>query len=123
MYGIYVSDNGCVHYASAIVSGAKQVETRSRNMLKALVGQRVAIIRTRPGRKPCVVGYATIGKATFCPSADFQKYFHLHCVQPGSRYDCHGAGKWFYWMEAPEVCTPYELPPEKVNHGRSWCEF
>lgn len=123
MKGIFVADNGCTRYASAIVSGAKQIETRSRNMLSALVGERVAIIRTRKHCKPQIVGYATIVKSSFCSSVDFQKYFFLHCVQPGSQYDCAGKGKWFYWMKSPEPCCPYDLPATAIRHGRSWCEF
>ena len=60
MYGIFVNENGCVPYAKAIVEGYKPIETRNRNMLAKCVGHNVAIIRTRRGKKPMIVGYATI---------------------------------------------------------------
>ena len=123
MKGIFVADNGCVKYAIAIVKGGKVIETRSRKMLSACVGERVAIIRTREHHKPCVVGYAKIVRESFCRAEDFDKFFDLHLVQPGSKYACHGKGKWFYWFAKAEECRPYELPGNAVRHGRSWCEW
>ena len=43
MKGIFINEDG-VRYAEAIVDGRKKVETRSRNMLKSLVGDDVAIL-------------------------------------------------------------------------------
>lgn len=123
MKGIFVADAGCMKYSLYLASGAKVIETRSRDMLAACVGERVAIIRTQKHRTPCVVGYATIVRKSFCKAEDFQKFFDLHCVQPGSKYDCNGKGKWFYWMAHAEECRPFPLPADAVRHGRSWCEF
>lgn len=123
MKGIFVADCGCMKYALYLASGAKVIETRAKNMLSACVGERVAIIRTQKGKPPCVVGYAKIVRASFCKAEDFDKYFDLHCVQPGSKYAPNGKGKWFYWMANAEECRPYVLPRDAVRHGRSWCEF
>lgn len=123
MSGIFVADNGCVKYAVCIVKGVKVIETRSRNMLSALVGDRVAIIRTQKHRKPCIIGYADIVRASFCKAEDFDSFYNLHLVQPTSKYACHGKGKWFYWLANAEECRPYELPESAIRHGRSWCEF
>ena len=123
MRGIFVNENGCIHYASMIVAGWKKIETRSRDMLGALVGDRVAIVRTRRGKSPVIVGYARIAKKHFCPAEEFRAFESLHFVPEGSAYDCHGKGKWFYWMEDAEVCDPYILPKNAVRHGFSWCEF
>ena len=119
--GIFVNDSG-IRYAAAIVGGYKTIETRSRNMLSALVGSRVAIIQTGRGA-PVVIGYATITASAFCPSDRFSDYFGQHLVPPGSRYDSNGRGKWFYYLSDAETCTPYPLPADAVRHGRSWCEF
>ena len=121
--GIFVNENGCIRYADLIAGGYKKVETRSRNMLADLVGRRVAIVRTRRHKAPLIVGYATIASSTFCRAEDFQKYFDLHLVRPGTAYDCKGRGKWFYWMEDAQRCKPVPLPDDAVRHGRSWCEF
>lgn len=122
MFGIFVNSNG-IRYALAIVGGYKPIETRSRNMLKNLIGKRVAVIETRSGKKPVVIGYVTIVDSRFCPAAEFDKYRNLTCIPVGSRYDCKGKGKWFYYLEKPEKCSPYELPKTAVYHGRSYCEF
>lgn len=123
MYGIYVNENGCVPYAKAIVKGVKPVETRTRNMLKSLIGERVAIVRTKRGNSPMIVGYATIYRAVFHSKRELEKMRHLTLIPEGSAYDCKGKGKWCYYMVEAEECEPYPLPENKINHGRSYCEF
>lgn len=123
MKGIFVNENGCIPYARLIAEGYKKIETRSKNMLSACVGERVAIVRTRRHKAPLILGYATIVRSTFCKAEEFQQYFDLHLVRPGTAYDCKGRGKWFYWMEDAQECEPYPLPSSAVRHGRSWCEF
>ena len=124
MYGIFVNENGCIHYADLIVSGVKLFETRNRNMLSALIGKRVAIIRTRRGKKPVIVGQADIEYGYFFTAEEFDKCRDLTCIPEGSMYDCHGKGKWLYKMGNPwKADTPVELPASAIRHGRSWCEF
>lgn len=121
--GMFVNEDGGVRYAWAIVHGNKKAETRTRDMLKRLVGQRVAVIRTRRGKNPEVVGFVTITRKEFVKKEDFAGLFNLHLVPPGSGRDCTRSGKWFYYLEDPEPCDPYPLPADAVRHGRSWCEF
>lgn len=123
MYGIFVNENGRVPFAQLLVSGYKTIETRNKDMLSALVGQRVAVVRTRRNKKPTVLGYVTITAKAFCKANDFDNYFEQHFVQPKSKYDTNNKGKWFYYVSEPEECNPYELPVSAVRHGRSWCEF
>jgi len=124
MYGIYVNSTGCIPYADAIAQGYKTIETRSRDMLGRLVGERVAIIKTRRSKSPSIVGYATITGKFFCPVDKFDSYRNMTLIPTGSKYDCHGKGKWMYTMSEATSCTPYALPKNKViNHGRSYCEY
>lgn len=124
MYGIFVNERGCIPYPFLLVCGYKTIETRNKNMLSALVGKRVAVIRTGRGRTPTVIGYVTITGSTFCKAEDFDKYFNQHCVQPGSAYaPQNGRGKWFYFCSDAETCDHFPLPKDAVRHGRSWCEF
>lgn len=123
MYGIFVNENGGVPYAQAIVQGYKNIETRSRNTLKNLVGKRVAIIRTKRNKKPTIVGYARIREATFHTPEALDYLRDLTCIPVGSKYDCHGKGKWCYIMTEAEQCEPYELPSDAIRHGRSYAEF
>ena len=123
MYGIFVNENGGIRYADAIVNGIKTIETRNRNMLRALVGERVAVVRTRRNSRPTVVGYVDIVRDEFCPYCLFEMYRDETLIPPGSQYDVRGRGKWFYLLENAEKCATYPLPADAVRHGRSWCEF
>ena len=112
-----------IRYADLIVNGYKDIETRGRNMLSALVGERVAVVRTIHGKKPMIVGYVDVIGASFCKTEDFDKYFNRHCVCFNSKYAPHGKGKWFYYLANAEACDPFPLPASAIRHGRSWCEF
>lgn len=122
MYGIYVESTQAIDYARAIVEGRKMIETRTRNTLKALAGERVAIIRTMAGRNPAVVGYATMGNGIKVDGETFETLRPLHLIPPGSKFDHTGNGKWCYPIISHYECIAYPLPEHK-NHGRSYCEF
>ena len=123
MKGIFVNENGGIRYAEAIVKGIKPVETRSKNMLSACVGERVAIIRTRRNKKPTIVGYADITASWWCSKEMMDNIRDYTIIPEGSKYDSTSRGKWCYWMSKAEECDPYELPSSAIRHGRSWCEF
>lgn len=123
MQGIFVNENGGIHYAQAIAQGLKPVETRGKNMLSALIGQHVAIIRTRRGKSPVIVGYATISGAQRMGAEWLNENRNLTLIPPGSMYDVKTGGKWCYFLRDAETCAPYPLPSNAVRHGRSWCEF
>lgn len=121
MKGIFVNEDGGIRYAEAIVSGIKKVETRSRNMLGKLLGERVAIVRTHRGKSPMVVGYATI-TCVWKYNAEMMNNIRRDTLIPvGSKYDT--GSRWCYWMSGAEKCDPYPLPKNAVRHGRSWCEW
>lgn len=123
MYGIFVNSDGCIPYADAIVSGAKTIETRNRDMLSNLVGKRVAVVRTSRGKNPTIVGYVYIKSKLFVNAKAFEVFREYTLIPEGSKYDVHGKGKWLYMLEDAEKCLPYPLPQSAVRHGRSWCEF
>ena len=123
MYGIFVNEDGGIRYADAIVQGYKTIETRTRNMLNPLVGKRVAIIRTRRGKAPTIVGYADIVNAVHRNGKWMDENRNLTLIPKGSKYDVNGWAKWCYYLENNQTCDPYPLPDGAVRHGRSWCEF
>ena len=123
MKGMFVADWAWKPYAYLLAIGLKTIETRNKDMLSALVGERVAVISTRKGRQPIVVGYVTVTGKSFCKAEDFRKYDNQHLVPEGSKFDVHGKGKWFYHVADAETCDPYFLPTSAIRHGRSWCEF
>lgn len=107
-------------FAYWIASREKWIETRSRNMLRQLVGERVAVVRTKRGQTPMVIGYVFICGGSF--EKHPEDYRHLTMIPEGSKYDTK-EGRWFYALAFAEECKPYPLPAEAVRHGRSWCEF
>ena len=122
MKGIFINSSGRVKYAEEIVAGHKRIETRSRNMLRSLVGERVAIVRTGRGR-PMIIGYATITAGIFCTKELYETVREFTLVPKGSKYDVTDKGKWLYQLDEAEECEPYPLPADAVRHGLSWCEF
>ena len=106
-----------------IVTRHKPIETRSKDMLAALVGERVGVVETGKGRIPMVVGHADMVGKFFCTAAEFDQYRDQTMIPAGSAFDVKGNGKWCYLLENAEPCSPYPLPSSAVRHGRSWCEF
>lgn len=123
MYGIFVNEDGGVRYAQAIVQRVKPIETRTRNVFKQLVGERVAIIRTRRNKKPTIIGYARIKEAVFHTSDALDYLRDMTLIPVGSKYDSTSRGKWCYILGEAEECEPYELPHDAIRHGRSYAEF
>lgn len=100
---IYVRQSRSESYAEWIVTGRKTIETRSRDVLKRFVGLRVLIIRTGNGRPAEIIGSVRICGKTFCPASDFAMCRNETLIPPGSSYDCHGTGKWFYYLHDPVI--------------------
>lgn len=88
-----------------ILGGVKTIETRERNTLKSLVGQRVGIVKTGCG-KAMLVGYVTIANVVkYKTEAEFRKDECRHMVKPGSKYDIKSV-KYGYMLTRPERCKP-----------------
>ena len=128
MVGIFVNEDE-YPFAEWIVGGLKKYETRNKDMLKHLFGRRVAIVSTKRGRKPCVVGYATITekiKLYPCDRTESQwemRYREDAMIPRYSKYDNVSNGKVLYRMSNTEKCEPYTIPNDTVYHGRSWCSW
>ena len=114
-------------YTELILAQLKSIETRTRNTLKSLIGKRVGIIETGKGAAR-IVGYVTITKAEFCPAEKLEEYRDKTRIPYGDKYNKCGThagqpGKWFYYLEEPERCTPFVIPSNAVRHGRVYVEF
>lgn len=122
MFAVYVNNPGCIPYADAIVGGYKPIETRTRDMLGKLVGERVAIIRTGRHRPAEIVGYVTITAKSYHTAAELEDMRDLTLIPPGSMFDCTGKGKWCYHLSDPESCDPIRLDTlHIVRRNRSFC--
>lgn len=114
MPAIYVHDTKETPYAMQIVKGEKQIETRTRNVLKRFVGERVLVIRTRSSHKAEIVGEVTICHATWLDSGWLDENRHLTLIPKGSKFDCAKMGKWCYWLKNP---TEYEKPIPMTDYA------
>ena len=128
MKAIFVHETAGEPYAYWMVYGFKTEETRTKNTLLPCVGENVAVVSTRSGRKPEIVGFVEITGYSFCPASLFEMYREDTMIPYNSKYNKFGyrngkPGKWFYHIEFPRPCKPFPLPENAIRHGRSWCEF
>ena len=122
--GIFVNNDGPIAWATLLVFGLKTIETRSRNMLGKLVGQRVAIIATSRKHPPVILGHVTITEAFYCNAGDFPNYYEQHRVPEGSAFSPKaGKGKWCYVCKDAKPDGIKYLPKNAIRHGLSWCEW
>ena len=121
MTGVYINCR-LIPFIMLILAGVKHHETRTRDVFKALYGQRVALIETGRGPVPMVRGYATIGRPRRVPYSDTDAREAAQIL--GTPYDIQpGAEKVFYPLVRVRRCRPYPLLADHVNHGRSYCTF
>lgn len=113
-----------VPFLAGIISGRKTFETRTRDMLRSLVGRRVYLAETGRGR-PVVRCSAVL-----CPAlkiTDKKTWSGLRSrtrVPRGSQYDWtqKTTAKYCYNLLDVQPCSPFPVP-EGVRHGRVWMEY
>lgn len=116
-YGVYINTKSAP-FVRQILDLEKSFETRTRNMLKDLVGERVYIIETGHGT-PMVAGRATIASVEPVPYENEKMRESAKII--GTPYDIKpGSLKWFYKLENVEKLSPVPVPDNRVNHGRSY---
>ena len=117
MPGIYVHDTVDTPYAEWIMCGAKTIETRTRDVLGKFVGKRVLVIRTGRGPnwgpKAEVIGSVYIRAKEFLDADQLNERRGETLIPSGSKYDCHGKGKWCYYLSDPMAIVP--IPLEKLT--------
>lgn len=116
MYGVNINCKE-IDYIALILARRKLIETRKRNTLKPLVGQRVGLIRT--GKGPAMlVGYATITDVIKYTS---EKAFRLdrkkHLVPKGSKYDFDGR-KYGYVLSDVVACDPVPVNSFGISYRK-----
>lgn len=116
--GIFINCSRCA-FIAWILSGVKLYETRSRNVLRNLVGRRVFLIETGRGR-PMVTGSAIISGVSVVRFDDVKMRSRAKIT--GTEYDIPLDGaKYFYRLrDVRKLKKPFPLPDQRENHGRSW---
>ena len=112
-----------IPFLDLIIGRRKPWETRTRNMLRALVGQRSYLAETGNGR-PLVRCSAVIGDPLVIRSREDWELYREACGIPaGSDYDWHPwtRTKYLYPLLDVVACDPFR-PPEGIRHGRTWME-
>lgn len=113
-----------VRFIDLIMNFEKLDETRTRNMLRAVAGQRVLLSET--GRGPAVCRcYAVIGEPFAVHSREeWDALRSRHMVPANSQYDWKPETKVKYLYPISDVvpCNPF-YPPEGIRHGRVWMEY
>lgn len=100
-------------FTEYILDGNKTIETREKNTLKSLVGQRVGIIKTGKS-KAKLVGYVTISDVIKYETVnEFRKDENRHMVKPKSKYDIKTI-KYGYVLTNPERCNPIEVTSKGI---------
>ena len=96
-------------FVDCILDGIKTIETREKNTLKSLVGQRVGIIKTGCG-KAKLCGYVTISNVIkYNTENEFRIDENKHLVKEGSKYDIGTKGKYGYVLSNPERCRERDV--------------
>ena len=108
-----------------IIDDMKLDETRTWNMLKALVGHRVILAETGTGTAPVARCTAVIGDpVTVRSREEWDRLRRRHRVPHGSAYDWQDTTtvKYLYPLTGVVACHPFTLP-EDIRHGRVWMEY
>ena len=108
---IYVHDTKETPYAMQIIMGDKRIETRTRNVLRRFVGERVLVIRTRSGHKAEVIGSVYLDHCRFLTATEMDAARDRTLIPKGSQFDCqNGKGKYCYYLTDPvEFSEPKPL--------------
>ena len=106
----------------------KDLETRTRNMLRAVLDSPVLLAETRCGRRPIIRCWATFGQPVVVRSRDeLETYLKRACIPAGSRYDWQPGTKvkYLYPIRNVRPCAPHVIPKDApiIRHGRTWAEL
>ena len=106
-----------------ILAGRKTIETRTRDTLRSVAGQRVYLAETGHGR-PVIRAVAVIGWGRKMDRIDWECLRKRTCIPVGSRYDWQPDTrvKYGYTLFDVTPIIPF-TPPEGVRHGRVWMEY
>ena len=115
LIAVYVRSTKDTPYADDIISARKPVETRTRDMLRAFVGQRVLIVKTEANKKPMVIGSVFVADKAFRNADQLDYIRDLTMIPKGSQYDCpKNGGKWCYFLKNPVSFAPVPLDSFRI---------
>lgn len=108
-----------------IYARLKPFETRSRNMLRSLVGTRVILAESARKQRlaRCSVIIRSVRRVTSWEEWDALR--PLHRVPVGNQYDWKPETKVKYLYELTDIrrLRPFRVPEAGIPHSRSWFEY
>ena len=113
-----------VPFLDRIMSLDKLYETRTRDMLRSVVGRRVLLAETGTGKSPVCRCSAVIGPPVVVRSRDaWERLRSACCIPPGSAYDWTSDTKvkYLYPLRNVTACRLF-TPPKGVRHGRTYMD-
>jgi len=102
----------------------KRLETRNKDMLGSLVGQRVILAETKQGGYIAMYTAVIRSGREIRSSEEWDSLRTLHCVPSGNKYDWQPGTrvKWVYEITDLRRLRPFRVP-DGVRHGRVWMEY
>ena len=102
----------------------KRLETRGKNMLGSLVGQRVILAETKQGGYMALYSAVIRSARPVRSREEWDALRPLHRVPIGNRYDWKDSTrvKWVYEITDLRRLRPFKVP-EGVRHGRTCMEY
>lgn len=120
---VFVNCKRCP-FIDDIIALRKPFETRTRNTLGSMLGERILFAETGKG-KPVVRCSAVINYyITVTDRESWEFYRQAACIPADSDYDWKPwtKKKVLYHLADVKACDPF-IPPEGLRHGRVWMEF
>ena len=112
-------------FVSWIAKRKKIFETRNRNTLKSLIGQRVYIAETGKCKRPVVRCIATLKSVSIIDNfAEYDKLRNKTMIETGSAYDWkpETRRKYLYKLSSVETVSAF-IPADGIRHGFTWMEY
>lgn len=111
-------------FLELICRGWKPFETRSRNMLGGLVGERVILAESSRGQRLARCSAVIKSVREVRTREDWDALRPLHRVPAGNKYDWKDDTKvkYLYELSRIRLLVPFRIP-SGTSHGRTWMEY
>lgn len=111
-------------FLNEIMTKAKTHETRTKNMLRQLIGQRVIFAESSHGQRLAMCTAIIRSIHEIRSAVEWATARGSHRVPIGNRYDWKEdtSVKYMYELTDVQIITPFRVP-DGVRHGRVWMEY
>lgn len=119
---IYIHDDADLKLILDIIYGRKTVETRTKNVFKAIVGKRVGLV-AHVGRKNYLFGDCILSEPKrYSDWREFNLAYHEHRIDENSPWYKTDGGYGYYILD-PHFCFPEPISTKGKIGNRSYFHF